>query len=150
LHPDKTRLIEFGRFAAQNRAQRGQGKPESFDFLGFTHICGQSRKTKRFHVWRKSVSKRLRAKLLVVKQVLFRQRRLPIPEQGAWLHGVVQGYFQYHAVPGNIAALEAFRTQALRHWRHALRRRSQRSRCPWVRLGRLADRWLPKPKILHP
>jgi RNA-directed DNA polymerase len=150
LHPDKTRLIEFGRFAAQSRRQRGQGKPETFDFLGFTHLCGQSRKTKRFHVWRKSVRRRLRAKLLVVKQALFRQRHLPIPEQGAWLRGVVQGYFQYHAVPGNIAALDAFRTQVLRHWRHALRRRSQRSRWPWDRLGRLSDRWLPKPKILHP
>ena len=150
LHPDKTRLIEFGRFAAQSRRQRGQGKPETFAFLGFTHLCGQMRKTKRFHVWRKTVSTRLRAKLLAVKQSLFRQRHLPLREQGAWLRKVVQGYFQYFAVPGNLAALDAFRTQALRHWRHALRRRSQRSRWPWARLGRLAALWLPKPKTLHP
>ena len=150
LHPDKTRLIEFGRFAARDRQQRDQGKPETFDFLGFTHLCGRSRKTKRFHVWRKTVTKRLRAKLQAVKQSLLRQRHKSIPEQGAWLHGVVQGYFNYHAVPGNWAALDAFRTQVLRHWRHALRRRGQRSRLPWVRFGKLTDLWIPKPRILHP
>jgi RNA-directed DNA polymerase len=150
LHPDKTRLIEFGRFAAPNRQQRGQGKPETFDFLGFTHFCGRTRQTRRYHVWRKSVMKRLRAKLQAVKQSLFRQRHLPILEQGAWLRGVVQGFFNYHAIPGNIAALDAFRTQVLRHWRHALRRRSQRSRLPWARFGKLTDHWIPKPRISHP
>lgn len=150
LHPDKTRLIEFGRFAAENRCKRGQGKPETFDFLGFTHICGVKRLSKRFHVQRRTVKKRLRTKLQVVKQTLLRQRHLPIPEQGAWLRAVVQGYFNYHAIPGNMAALEAFRKESVRYWLHALRRRSQRHRLPWERFGKLADLWIPSPKILHP
>lgn len=150
LHPDKTRLIEFGRFAAERRQRRGERKPETLDFLGFTHACGRSWEKGRFLVRRNSMSKRLRAKLHQVKQALLRRRHLPIREQGAWLRGVVQGYFNYHAVPGNIAALESFRTQAVRAWLFALRRRSQRSRLPWERFGKLADYWIPKPKILHP
>jgi RNA-directed DNA polymerase len=150
LHPDKTRLIEFGRFAARDRQQRGRGKPETFHFLGFTHICGRKRLSGGFLVKRKSMSKRLRAKLQAVREKLLRQRHLPLPEQGTWLQGVVRGYFNYHAIPGNMAALETFRTQAVRSWLHALRRRSQRSRLPWTRFGKLADYWIPKPTILHP
>jgi group II intron reverse transcriptase/maturase len=150
LHPEKTRLIEFGRFAAEHRRQRQGRKPETFEFLGFTHICGRKRESSGFLLRRQSSSRRLRVKLQAVKRALMTQRHWPIPQQGAWLRSVVQGYYNYHAVPGNIAALEAFRTQALRSWRHALRRRSQRSRLDWKRFGPLVDRWIPRPKILHP
>ena len=150
LHPDKTRLIEFGRFAAEHRRRREGRKPETFEFLGFTHICGRKRLNSGFVLWRKSATRRLRVKLQAVKQALMTQRHWPIPQQGAWLRSVVQGYFNYHAVPGNIAALEAFRTQAVRSWRHALLRRSQRSRMAWTRFGPLVDRWIPRPRILHP
>jgi RNA-directed DNA polymerase len=128
LHSEKTRLIEFGRFAAENRRRRGEGKPETFAFLGFTHICGRKHRSGSFIVKRRTASKRLRTKLHEVKERLLRQRHDPIPKQGAWLRGVVQGYFNYHGFPGHIAALEAFRTATVRHWLKALRRRSQRSR----------------------
>jgi group II intron reverse transcriptase/maturase len=149
LHPKKTRLIEFGRFAADRRKRRGLGKPETFTFLGFTHICG---KTKRdsFLVLRHTIAKRLRAKLQEVKTELGRRKHSAIPEQGAWLRSVVRGYFVYHAVPTNVRALGAFRTQVTRHWRHALNRRSQKGTVNWERMDRLADRWLPKARILHP
>ena len=150
LHPDKTRLIEFGRFAARNCQQREGCKPETFDFLGFTHICGRKHWSGGFIVRRKSVKKRLRAKLQQVRQTLLLQRHTPIPAQGSWLRRVVQGYLNYHAVPGNTASLEAFRTQAVRCWLHALRRRSQRARMPWERFARLIDFWIPRPRILHP
>jgi RNA-directed DNA polymerase len=150
LHPEKTRLIEFGRFAAANRRKRGEGKPETFTFLGFDHICGRKRWSGGFIVKRQTASKRLRAKLHEVKERLLRQRHDPIPKQGKWLQSVVRGYFNYHGVPGNTAALEAFRTATARHWLKALRRRSQRSRMPWARLDRLADRWIPKARVLHP
>jgi len=150
LHPEKTRLIEFGRFAAENRRKREGRKPETFDFLGFTHICGCKRLSRGFIVKRHSTKKRLRAKLQEVKQTLMTQRHQPTPMQGAWLRRVVQGYYNYHAVPGNFASLETFHTEVERHWLHALRRRSQRSRMPWSRFGPLVDRWLPRPKILHP
>ncbi len=130
LHPDKTRLIEFGRFAAERRAARGLGKPETFAFLGFTHI---STKTKdgRFMLKRITISKRMRAKLREVKDQLKQRRHLPVPEQGQWLGSVVRGHLAYYAVPGNIKAVNAFRFQAIRHWYRALRRRSQRSRLTW-------------------
>ena len=150
LHPEKTRLIEFGRFAAENRRKRGDGKPETFDFLGFKHICGVKRGYKGFIVKRKTVPRRLRAKLKEVRQTLHRCRHLPVPTQGVWLRRVVQGYFNYHAIPGNGAALDAFRTQAVRAWLHALRRRSQRHRLNWERFGRLVNRWIPKVTFLHP
>jgi RNA-directed DNA polymerase len=150
LHPEKTRLIEFGRFAAQNRQKRGDRKPETFTFLGFTHICGRTRQGGGFIVKRQTVTKRLRAKLSEVKQELAQRRHEPIPKQGKWLRGVVQGYFNYHAVPGNTAALEAFRTQTVRSWLRTLRRRSQRHRMTWKRFRRHVDRWIPLPKILHP
>jgi group II intron reverse transcriptase/maturase len=149
LHPAKTRLLEFGRFAAENRQRRGQGKSESFDFLGFTHLCGQTFRTRKFHLRRLSANRRLRAKLQAVKQALLRQRHQPLPEQGAWLRAVVQGWLNYHAVPGNMAALETFRRESVRFWLRALQRRGQRHRLAWDRFGRLADRWIPTPTILH-
>jgi RNA-directed DNA polymerase len=149
LHPDKTRLIEFGRFAARNRARRGLGKPETFGFLGFTHICGKAR-SGGFVLKRVTDSKRLRAKLGNVKTELMRRRQLPVPEQGQWLGSVVRGHYAYYAVPGNIDAVNAFRDQATRHWHTALRRRSQRTRLNWTRMHRLATRWLPPARILHP
>jgi hypothetical protein len=150
LHPDKTRLIEFGRFAAATRQQRGQGKPETFDFLGFTHYCARKRHSGGFYVRRKTVSKRLRAKLHAVKAALLRRRHDPLAQQIVWLQGVVRGYFNYHAIPGNRPALETFRRETVRSWLQALRRRSQRSRLSWDRFGPLTDRCIPRPQILHP
>ena len=150
LHPEKTRLLAFGRFAARDRQQRGQGKPATFDFLGFTHSCGTKRQSRTFLVKRKTGKKRMRARLHAVKERLLRLRHRPLPEQGAWLSRVVAGYFQYHAIPGNLPALEAFRDQVIRAWLHALRRRSQRHRLPWERFGPLCNQYLPRPRILHP
>ena len=149
LHPDKTRLIEFGRRAARSRAQRGLGKPETFDFLGFTHICGKS-KSGRFWLRRVTISKRMRAKLREVNDQLKRRRHQPIPVQGQWLRSVVQGHRAYYAVPGNTDAIAAFRTQVTRHWYQALRRRSQRTRITWTRMNRIASRWLPRARAVHP
>jgi RNA-directed DNA polymerase len=149
LHPDKTRLIEFGRFAAERRAARGLGKPETFDFLGFTHICAKT-KTERFMLKRITISKRMRAKLREVHDQLKRRRHQPVPEQGRWLGSVVRGHLAYYAVPGNSKAIQAFRTQATRHWCAALRDRSQRHRLTWKRMDRLATRWLPPARISHP
>ncbi|MCA1681350.1 MAG: group II intron reverse transcriptase/maturase, partial [Actinobacteria bacterium] len=149
LHPEKTRLIEFGRFAARDRAARGLGRPETFDFLGFTHICGKT-KNGRFALKRKTIAKRLAAKLREVKHALLLRRHLPIPEQGRWLASVIRGHLGYYAVPGNIDAVNAFRTQATRHWHRALKRRSQRHRLDWERMNRLSIRWLPPARIMHP
>jgi RNA-directed DNA polymerase len=149
LHPDKTRLIEFGRFAAERRKRRGLGKPETFTFLGFTHICGKSRSGK-FLVKRKTRGDRMRTRLKTIKVMLRRKMHLPIPEQGRWLRQVVTGYFNYHAVPLNGGALEAFRTQVVGLWLKTLRRRSQKDRFKWEWIWRLADEWLPPPRILHP
>ena len=149
LHPGKTRLIEFGRFAAANRQKRGAGKPETFDFLGFTHICAKTR-AGRFQVRRITISKRMRARLKEVKDQLKQRRHEPVPEQGRWLGSVVRGHMAYYAVPGNIRAVRAFRNQVTRHWRAALGSRSQRGYLNWNRMNRLATRWLPQPRILHP
>jgi RNA-directed DNA polymerase len=150
LHPDKTRLIEFGRFAAQRRAERGEGKPETFDFLGFTHGCGKTRQG-AFTIKRISVAKRMRAKLQTLKEQLKRAMHCPVAEVGQWLRSVVQGWFNYHAVPGNHHCLDQFRTQVARLWLHVLRRRSQKGRrWTWDRMNRLIDRWLPRPQTLHP
>jgi RNA-directed DNA polymerase len=149
LAAGKTRLIEFGRFAAQNRKARGRPKPETFDFLGLTHICGTTRGG-RFALKRVTSKRRLRAKLREVKTELRRRRHLPIPVQGQWLASVVRGHGNYYAVPGNIDAIASFRHQVARHWLWALRRRSQRSRLPWERMRRLERRWLPTPRIQHP
>lgn len=151
LHPDKTRLIEFGRFAETNRKARGQGKPETFDFLGFTHYCGR-RRTGSFVVKRKSIAKRLRAKIKVVKQKLRTKINDKVSEQGAWLRSVVQGWFNYHAVPGNRQALNEFRKQVYRSWRQLLQRRSHKAKTkwPWSRMKRLIRRWIPSVRISHP
>ena len=149
LHPDKTRLIEFGRFAAHNRKARGDGKPETFDFLGFTHICGKARNG-RFWLRRITISKRMRAKLADVKDQLKQRRHLPIPEQGRWLGSVVRGHHAYYAVPGNSNAAEAFRAEAIQHWFKALRRRSQRHTLTWERMRRLVLRWIPSTRIPAP
>lgn len=149
LHPEKTRLIEFGRYAAANRARRGLGRPETFDFLGFTHICERS-KSGRFWVRRVTVKKRLRAKLASLNVEIKRRMHLPIPVQGAWLAAVVRGHQVYYAVPGNGHAIGTFRFQVIGHWRKALGRRSQRGRITWARMRRIADRWIPPPRVLHP
>ena len=149
LHPDKTRLIAFGRHAAADRAQRGQGKPETFDFLGFTFICGKSRRG-RFLIKRKTRRDRMRTKLEDIKKVLRRWMHQPIPQQGKWLGRVVSGYFNYHAVPTNSRALVVFRDEIAKRWWRILRRRSQNGALTWARMQKLADDWLPQPRILHP
>jgi hypothetical protein len=149
LHLDKTRLLEFGRFAAAERQQRGLGKPETFTFLGFTFVCGKSRQG-HFLLQRKTRRDRMRARLRAVKEQLRRRMHLPIPVQGAWLRRVVTGFFAYHAVPTNSRALGAFRYHVTDLWRRTLRRRSQKDRMTWEGMARIADTWLPKPRILHP
>jgi group II intron reverse transcriptase/maturase len=149
LHPEKTRLIEFGRFAARDRERRGDSKPETFEFLGFTHICGKDRRG-RFKLRRVTSKKKMRAKLHEVKAELRRRMHHPIPEQGRWLARVLAGHYNYYAVPDNSEALRAFRFRVIWHWRQALRLRSQKSRIAWERVRRLADRWLPQPRIRHP
>lgn len=124
LHPDKTRRLRFGRFAEARRRERGERRPEVFEFLGFTHISGTSRTGKRRH--------------------------LPLPVQGKWIGAVVRGYFAYHAIPTNGRSMCSFRVEVTRHWLHALRRRSQRSRLTWQRMQRLANRWIPSARVLHP
>jgi hypothetical protein len=149
LHPEKTRLIMFGRYAAQQRAERGLGKPETFSFLGFTFICGKSKQGK-FLLCRKSRRDRMQAKLKEIKEELRHRRHLPIPEQGKWLGQVVSGFFAYHAVPTNSHALAAFHHHVADLWRRSLRRRSQRDLTTWERVAQLANAFLPQPRILHP
>ena len=149
LHPDKTRLIEFGRFAAKNRRGRGLAKPETFDFLGLTHVCGKTRDG-RFWLRRITIKKRMRAKLKQVKAELRRRRHWPIPEQGRWLASVLRGHLNYYAVPGNIDSVTAFRDQIRWHWIQTLRRRSQRHRMTWERYSRIEKKWLPPARIVHP
>ncbi len=149
LNPAKTRLIEFGRHAADRRARRGLGKPETFTFLGFVHICGKSRRG-RFLLKRKSRRDRMRAKLKEIKEELRRQMHQSIPEQGRWLAQVVRGFFAYHAVPTNFPALRAFHVHVMHLWLYTLRRRSQKDRTTWERIAKLAVDYLPKPHTLHP
>jgi len=149
LHPEKTRLIEFGRYAAEHRKARRQGKPQTFSFLGFTHICATTR-AGRYLLKRQTMAKRMRGTLSEVKTQLRRRRHQPLPEQGRWLGSVVRGYFQYHAIPTNIDALESFRTQVIWLWHASLKRRSQRTRLTWERMRRIATTWVPPAKILHP
>ena len=149
LEPSKTRLIEFGRFAAHNRKARGEAKPETFDFLGFKHICSKTRNG-RFMLKRITVAKRMQAKLREVKDELRRRRHLPIPVQGQWLGSVVRGHFAYYAVPGNSDAMIAFHDQVTRHWHKSLKKRSQRHNLPWTRMHRIAERWLPPVQRMHP
>jgi len=149
LHPEKTRLIEFGRFAAERCKRRGLGKPETFNFLGFTFICGKTRAGK-FQVKRKTRRDRMRAKLRMIKEEMWRRMHQPIPAQGEWLWHVVRGYFNYHAVPTNFRALVEFRTEIAKRWHRVLTRRSEWTKLNWARMKRLIDEWLPKPRILHP
>jgi len=151
LHQDKTRLIEFGRFAIENRASRGLGKPETFDFLGFTHICAKTRKGNRFVVRRKTIKKRLRNKIAEVKEEFYRRKHDPVPEQGKWVCSAVNGYFNYAAVPYNKESVDVFRTEVIKSWRAALRSRSQKARkLNWERFGRLIKTWVPTTKVRHP
>ena len=151
LHPEKTRLIEFGPFAINNRSKRGLGRPESFNFLGFTHIVGKKASNGMFAVIRRSNKKRLRAKLQEVKVELRKRMHDPIPKVGKWLRSVVGGYNRYFGVPTNQNSLYLFRFQIGRYWHHALKRRGQKkSTLTWERMVRLIDRWLPKPEIHHP
>lgn len=150
LHPDKTRLIQFGRFAAESRKKRGEGKPETFNFLGFTHICGRSRKTGYFTVYRRTMGKRMAAKLKEIRQELHRRMHQANQDIQEWLNSVVRGYFQYHAVPGNEQRLWAFRKDVLRLWLRSLRRRSQRSGWTWERFQERLGYLLPAVAVHHP
>lgn len=151
LHQGKTRLIEFGRFAAANREKRGDGKPETFDFLGFTHICVKTRKGGRFTIRRKTIAKRLRSKLKEVRKEIMKRRHVPVPDQGKWLRSVVNGHLNYYGVPGNRQATDTFRTEIMRDWFKALRRRSHKARSlTWERFKRLVRTWLPTAKVRHP
>jgi hypothetical protein len=151
LHPTKTRLIEFGRFAASNRRERGEGKPETFDFLGFTHICAVNRRG-RFCIRRKTIRKRIRRKLKEVKAALIKRKHRPLQETGKWLDSVIRGFTNYYAVPGNMDSVRAFHTQASRPWRSVIRRRSQKAkvRWTWERYYRLQQRYLTRPRVVHP
>jgi len=150
LHPDKTRLIEFGQFAATNRRRRGLGKPETFDFLGFTHICGTKRSNGRFTVLRQTMPKRLQAKLAEVKAELKRRMHDAVPAVGRWLASVVDGHCRYYGVPMNIPALRTFRFEVIGRWHRVLSRRSQKGRITWDRMKRLVARYLPVARVYHP
>ena len=150
LHPEKTRLLEFGPFAIDDRQRRGEGKPETFNFLGFTHICVKKRSNGMFTVLRQTIRKRLQAKLNEVKAELQRRMHAPIPEQGKWLQAVLRGHNRYYGVPMNLSALWIFRFQVGWRWRRALSRRSQTGRVLWDCMRRLINRWLPLPTICHP
>jgi group II intron reverse transcriptase/maturase len=149
LHPEKTRLIEFGRYAAERRRKRSLPKPETFTFLGFTHVCGRGRNG-RFTVVRRTMRERMQAKLQAVKAELRRRLHEPIPEVGAWLGSVVTGHARYYGVAGNLRALVRFRWAVVRQWRRTLARRSQTAHVSWARMARLVQRWLPAAQIHHP
>ena len=149
LHPEKTRLLEFGPFAVANRKRRGEGKPETFNFLGFTHICGKKRSNGMFTVVRQTMRKRLQAKLKAVKTELRRRMHHPIPDMGRWLRSVVSGHSRYYGVPMNTPALHIFRFQVGWLWHRVLSRRSQNGRILWDRMRRLINRWLPPVRIYH-
>jgi group II intron reverse transcriptase/maturase len=152
LHETKTRLIEFGRFAEENRAKRGERRPETFSFLGFTHFCARTHKQGSFTVHRHTVAKRMRATLAAIKDQLRKRRHRPLAETGGWLRRVVQGWLNYHAVPSNFRQLNCFVNEVKRLWLRVIRRRSQRGRQRWTwsRMNRLASHYLPLPRILHP
>ncbi len=149
LNAEKTRLIMFGRFAAQQRRERGLGRPETFEFLGFTHYCAKT-KDGRFALRRRTITKRMAAKLREIKVLLMQRRHWPIDAQGRWLGAVLRGHLAYYAVPGNIHQVTAFRDQLVRHWLRALRRRGQRHRLTWQRMRRHTERWLPPVRYTHP
>ena len=149
LHGDKTRLLEFGRYAPERRRRRGLGRPETFQFLGFLFICGRTRRG-GFQLQRRTRADRMRARLGEIKVALRAHMHAPLPEQGRWLRQVLAGYFAYHAVPTNMRSLQTFRHRVTEAWRRVLSRRSQKSRVNWERMTRIADAWLPHPRILHP
>jgi RNA-directed DNA polymerase len=149
LHPEKTRLIEFGRFASARREKHNKGKPETFTFLGFTHICGKNRKDGRFTILRQTIKKKMHAKIKEIKEELTERMHDPIPQIGQWLKAVVTGHYRYFGVPGNHEAMSDFRFLIGQRWMHALRRRSQKGRMTWEAMGKLIDRWLPRPQICH-
>jgi group II intron reverse transcriptase/maturase len=149
LHGDKTRLLEFGRYASERRQRRGLGKPETFQFLGFVFICGRSRQG-RFQLQRRTRADRMRERLRAIKDRLRKHMHASIPEQGKWLRSVMTGYFAYHAVPTNMRSLQKFRHRVMVAWRRTLRRRSQKDGMTWQRMRPMADAWLPTPHILHP
>lgn len=149
LHADKTRLLEFGRFAAERRDERGEGKPPTFNFLGFTHICGKN-SLGEFMVVRHTMTQRLRGKLKALKEALRRRMHRAVPETGAWLRSVLSGHYRYYAVPHNWRALKAFHYAVTRLWHRVLQRRSQTARLTWPRMARLARQYLPSPRIVHP
>jgi RNA-directed DNA polymerase len=149
LHPEKTRLIEFGRFAEENRARRGEGKPETFDFLGFTHVSGKDRRG-RYKVRRITIAKRMRAKLREIKQQLRSRMHDRVSQTGKWLRAVVQGHYNYYAIPSNQKRLGAFRERVLAMWWRTIKRRSQKRRIDWDRMLEIARQWLPQPRVLHP
>jgi hypothetical protein len=142
-------LIEFGRFAEENRTRRGEGKPETFDFLGFTHISGKDRNG-RFAVRRMTIRKRMRAKLQEIKQQIRARMHDTVPDTGNWLRAIMQGHFNYYAVPGNLDSLGMFRERVLSMWWRVLCRRSQKRGVTWERMLAIAQRWLPHPRVLHP
>ena len=150
LHPEKTRLLEFGPYAIDSRKWRGEGKPETFHFLGFTHICGKKRSNGRYTVIRQTIRKRWQAKLSEVKAELRLRLHDSIPEVGQWLRSVVGGHIRYYGVPTNGAALQTFRFQVGQLWYRTLLRRSQTAGVPWARMRRLIDRWLPPARPCHP
>jgi RNA-directed DNA polymerase len=149
LHPTKTSLIEFGRFARARRQERGLGKPKTFNFLGFTHVCGVSRKG-TFRIERRTMAQRFRAKLGEIKVELRRRRHQPIPQQGTWLRSVLLGHYRYYGVPLNSKALQRFQMKATRLWQRSLSRRSQKGRITWDRMQRLMSTWIPPVRIYHP
>ena len=149
LHDEKTRLLEFGRYAAGDRTRRGEKKPETFNFLGFTHIWGKTRKGK-FCVLRKTMKKRMRAKLESIKIEMKQRMHAPLPEQGQWLQSVLRGHYQYYGVPRNIPAMVMFRKEVVKLWKRSLERRSEKSRIMWERMSRITKKWLPYPHICQP
>ena len=150
LHPEKTRLIEFGKGALAPRRARGLGKPETFDFLGFTHFCGTRRDGTGFVLGRKPVRKRMRARLRAIREMLRRRLHDEVAAAGRWLGRVVRGWFAYFAVPGSMRWLAAFRHWVVQTWLAVLRRRSQKHRMTWGRIAGIANRFLPRARILHP
>jgi group II intron reverse transcriptase/maturase len=149
LHNEKTQLIEFGRYAATNRTQRGEGKPETFNFLGFSHICGKTRQG-NFCVLRQTMKKRMQAKLETLRTEMKQRMHTPVPDQGQWLRSVLTGHYQYYGVPRNSPAMGAFRKEMVRLWKRSLERRSQRGSISWERMFRLTQKWLPNPQICQP
>jgi len=150
LHPEKTRLLEFGRQAARNRAERGDGRPETFEFLGFTHCCARTPKKRGFLILRRTARKRRQRKVQEIKAELRRRRHEPVAAQGSYLRAVLFGHYHYYGVSQNIASLQAFQRMVARAWRRTLCRRSQRHHLTWERFGQWVDRWLPSPRIYHP